>query len=328
MIELRRPLKKSYHYTIYRILIQIIYNILYIKSLFQWLPQKGVIKYMLEFITKNNEEYWENCLHPDIAENIGRKFYKGIMELNEENYVVEGFLIWENKNMLKAENNKAELIDFYAEDDETAKSLLKAYAQEAKREEIETTYFEARPEWNEVVMTSLRESGFELTEEETKEVSISIGELNRLPVMAKNLITPKIVCLGELSLLQLRNGILNCMNSNIMGDLEDLLYLSVKWYEDKVSSCVLTDGVVNGFLLVHKTTTGKLIVKLLYGSKQTSQIELLQMIQHSIIKGKECYDVDTQVLVKCCNNNAKELVKKLFQREQNRKTIFGSRREH
>lgn len=284
---------------------------------------------MIESMAEHNKEYWMNSLHSDISEHIGRMFYKGIMVLDSEETKVKGYLVWENKNIQKREEpNQAELIDFYAEDEETAKSLLEAYSQEAKCEEIETTYFEARPEWDEVVMTSLRESGFELTEEEAREVSITIGELNRLSVMAKNLITPKIVHLGELSMLQFRNGILNCVNSSIMGDLEDLVYLPVNWYEDKVSSCVLADGVVNGFLLVHKTTSGKLEVKLLYGSKQTSQLELLQMIQHSIIKGQECYDEDTQVVVKCCDDKAKELVKKLFQREQNKKAVWGSRMEH
>ena len=284
---------------------------------------------MIECMTEYNKEYWKDSLHPDISEHIGRKFYKGLMALDSEEAKVIGFLVWENKNIQKKEeSNQAELIDFYAKDEETAKRLLEEYGKEAKQEAVKTTYFEARSEWDEVVLAELRKSGFTLTEKDSKTVSISIGELSRLPIMQKNLLTPKIVSLSELSMLQLRNALLNCVGSNMIGDLEDLAYLPISWYEIEVSACVLADGTVNGFLLIHKTPSGKLEVKVLYGAKSASQIELLQMIQYSITKGKECYDENTPVIIKCCNDTAKELVKKLFQRDQNRKAIWGSRMEH
>ena len=276
---------------------------------------------LVELTTENITEY-KSVLGAEAAENIVRKYYRGIALHEALNMSLLAVLLWEKKQQT------AEISAFYMKDDEAGKALLAAYKEAIFAEDMTDTVIELPAEGSEAVCSLLREMGFHLQERESNEICLSVDELSQLPVMETQNVTSEIRSIGSLTLPQMQKGLIRAHFGNKTGKmLTDLTALPVSWFEPDISCCVLQEGIVNGLLLIHKTETDRLAVQLMYIEQNLSQVYILRMIQFAVKRAREKYPADTQVVVKCCNPEIKAFTEKLFRKKSEQIVIRGEKSE-
>ncbi len=106
---------------------------------------------------------------------------------------------------------------------------------------------------NETLYKLLSDNGFSGEQEEGEEISVSVEDLRKLNGVFKVKSFPEYIkSISELSTLQYRSFIKNCLFRGKYGILEDLSYLPKSWFETEVSSCAVVDDTVQGILLIRK----------------------------------------------------------------------------
>ncbi len=159
-------------------------------------------------------------------------------------------------------------------------------------------------------------------EEDSEEMTLE--ELSVLSVI-KGIVPKYILPVCRLTINLFRRGIAKCVSDNRKGILEDLEFLPINWYDTDVSCCVYNGGSVNGFLLVNKTATGKIVVDLFFAYEPEAGKNLLYMINFSVRKALKKYPKDTVVKLVIHNEISAALVKKLFPRKHGKICIMGER---
>lgn len=279
--------------------------------------------YVMKTITSENKDDYMEILNPDKIEDIGRLYHRGIALHDEKDMSVKAALVWELSNVHNEKDITSEILDFYMAETVSGRQIIEQYKKMAMEEDVKKTIFELPFNWEDLRIGVIREAGFELREKESREVSITVEEVAKIPIMEKNLVTPYILNFGNISLQQFRKGITNCYYCKRTGYMEDLVTLPISWYEPNLSCCVLVDGIVSGFLLIHKTVSGKLSVKIMLGFEKADRMDLFRMIQFAVQKAKEHYPPETEIVVKCCDEDTRALVEKLFQKKKCEMVIAG-----
>lgn len=143
------------------------------------------------------------------------------------------------------------------------------------------------------------------------DVIVSLNEFSALPFAGRN--TPEyVVSLEDVSERQFKRGIGNCILNNRMGLIRDPMNISKDDFECEVSSCMITDSRVSGFLLVHSEAEGLLMVDLLFASGPDIQSDVLKLIIRSLNAFLENYPENTGVILRPYNEATEKLVSKLF----------------
>ncbi len=152
-------------------------------------------------------------------------------------------------------------------------------------------------------------------EEDSEEVTLE--ELSVLSVI-KGIVPKYILPVCRLTINLFRRGIAKCVSDNRKGIIEDLEFLPINWYDTDVSCCVYNGGSVNGFLLVNKTATGKIVVDLFFAYEPEAGKNLLYMINFSVRVALKKYPKDTVVKLVIHNEISAALVKKYFRESMER----------
>ena len=97
-----------------------------------------------------------------------------------------------------------------------------------------------------------------------------------------------------------------------MGLIEEPLNIAKDDFECEVSSCLITDSRVSGFLLLHTEAEGLLMVDLLFASGPDAQSDILKLMIRTIKVLCENYPEDTGVILRRHNEAARKLVSRLF----------------
>ncbi len=206
------------------------------------------------------------------------------------------------------------------EDD--GKELFSEYGNELKDLGVVSSFLETDPKQKK----ALTAAGFSTEERESEGIFITVGELAKLRLASKK--TPDfVVGLKELGERQFKRGIGNCMINNRKGLLEDMAFLPMEWFEQDVSSAVLTDGRVSGLLLVHQLPSKRLMVDLLFSSSGDSRLDIPRMMSRSIQAAVEKYPKDTPVILKRHNKTVHALTDKLFPDKKGESVLYGERKE-
>ena len=274
-------------------------------------------------ITENNLEELEDRIPPDVAENIGREYYRGIATA-DGNASESAALIWELKNAEADENKAAELIWMSDPSGEYGEELFSEYKGEAEEEALERSFFELPPE--EELKALFTDQGFSVEEREGTDLYVSLKELSSHAI-ASGKVPDYVMGIGELLVRQYRRGIMNCLFNNRKGVLEDLAYLPMGWFDQEVSSCIMTDGRASGFLLVHETPSGLLKVEFMFAFEPDAQTNLIYMVRRSIQAAAEKFSPETQVLLPRHNEATMRLTGKLFPGKKGLTVMAGERGE-
>ncbi|MCR5404957.1 MAG: hypothetical protein K6E91_14230 [Butyrivibrio sp.] len=116
----------------------------------------------------------------------------------------------------------------------------------------------------------------------------------------------------ELTARQFRKTIQKCIDFGRKGLLEDIDYLSMKWYDTAISSCVLSNGDIMGLLLFKRHALGMISLKLIAGFGQGAQLNIAAMMKASVIRASEEYSPETKVVLRRHTDATILLTEKLF----------------
>ncbi|MBR3525160.1 MAG: GNAT family N-acetyltransferase [Lachnospiraceae bacterium] len=268
-------------------------------------------------ITADNLEEYDGVLPKDALQDIPRPWHRALVAQNGKK---TSYLVYELKDMEDEKEGRSEICWLKLEDD--GKELFSEYGNELKDLGVVSSFLETDPKQKK----ALTAAGFSTEERESEGIFITVGELAKLPLASKK--TPDfVVGLKELGERQFKRGIGNCMINNRKGLLEDMAFLPMEWFEQDVSSAVLTDGRVSGLLLVHQLPSKRLMVDLLFSSSGDSRLDIPRMMSRSIQAAVEKYPKDTPVILKRHNKTVHALTDKLFPDKKGESVLYGERKE-
>ena len=275
-------------------------------------------------ITGDNLEEYTDLLPPDIAECIGREYFRAIAlgETGENRSV----LVYELKNADEEEEaTTAELLWLHNSGDRPAGELLEAYKEAAAEEEVTRTAYEFAG-CDEELKQALEAAGFTAEERESRDLVVSLEEIAALPV-ARGRVPSYITSLEGLMVRQYRRGIMDSLFHKKRGVYEDLASLPMTFFDIQVSGCVLADGRTNGFLLVHALPSGQLIVGYMCAFEPDMKVNMAMMIRRSIQAAAVKYPADTRVILRRYNEATANLTAKLFPDKKGAVVLAGEREE-
>ena len=276
---------------------------------------------ILELDSSNVTDY-EDLLDKDVAESIGREYYRGIVALDDGGSP-SGAMVWEYKNLDEDDDTKAEICFLHSEETETAQSLLEEFDDQASSNDVCRSFFELSDLPDEIKQV-LRENGFDISSGEGKNLTISVSDLNALASMKKKL-PDGVVALEEVMEVKFIQGVTNIMFHGKKGIMEDLEFVEKSWYDESISSCVITDGKISGMFLVHRFPSGMLMPVLFAAMGPNLKMDLMNMILFTAKKTVETYPGDTPVCIKRHSDEVAGLTRKLIGDKQGRLAVLGSK---
>lgn len=279
----------------------------------------GLIYHDTRRITVENLDEFEGRLPEDALQDIPRPWHRG---LTTGDGGKPSYLVYELTDVDDEENTGARIR--WSRLSEDADKLLDEFIHEAKSAGVTRSSIETRQD--DTIEFVLAGAGFFTEKRESTDIAVTVGELGKLPFTAKK--TPEnVVGLDGISLRQFKRGIGNCMIHNRKGLLEDIAFLPIEWFEQDVSSVVLTEERVSGMLLVHQLPSGRLMVDLLFSSSGDAQMDILRMITRAIREAVDKYPAGTPVIIRRHNKRVFALTDRLFPGKKGAAVLYAERRE-
>jgi hypothetical protein len=276
---------------------------------------------ILELNADNVTDY-EDILDQDVSESIGREFYRGIVAVGDGN-APKGAMIWEYKNLEENKDTDAEICFLRSEGSEVIRSLLAEFDSMAEDSEVHGVFFELNALSDETKQ-GFTDDGFDVSTAEGRDLMVSVSDLKPLASLKKK-VQSNITLLSELMKLQFMQGVTNCMFHGKKGLVEDLEYIDMEWFDESISSAVITDGRVSGFLLIHRFPSGILMPVLLTAIGPDFKTDLKQMLILSAKKAMEQYPGETKVLLRRHSPEVGALTGKLFAGKTGGEVICGKK---
>lgn len=275
-------------------------------------------------IMELNEEIvflFRDVIGSDLAESIGREFFRGIVAVDDENRPC-GSMVWEYKNMEENKSTESEIF-LINSDGGVIPPLLNAYDEQISYSEVGKSFFEI-PSLPDEVLESLREYGFEIKKTESRDLTVTVADL--VPLLAPRRKVPdNLMPLGEVKELQFMQGVSTCLFRGAKGIVEDLEYMDKEWFDATISSCVINDGKVSGMLLVHAFPSGTLMPMLFYATGPDSRMNLMNLIIQSSRSAFAKCPKDTKVIVRRHNEIVTGLARKFFAGKTGEQVLRGEK---
>ena len=276
-------------------------------------------------ITDENIDEYEDFIDEDIAQSIGREFYRSIAIHDDGEEEPVAAVVWELKDFEEDRDTEAEIEWLYIKDPKAGDMLMEEYENEIMDDEVKRSFFEFES-MDKNSSAVIKKSGFTAEKAESRDIVVTVEDLNNLSLVKKKT-PPYITSINDLMVRQFRKGITNCLFHSRKGILEDLAFLPMSWYDSDVSCCVQTDEKVNGFLLVHRKASGALVVDLLFALEPDAKINLLNMIRYSINAAYDKFPPETEVILRKHNGMTEALIHKLFPNKKGAEVIKGEKKE-
>ncbi|MCR5746114.1 MAG: hypothetical protein K6G03_00215 [Lachnospiraceae bacterium] len=278
-------------------------------------------------ITEENISQYAGNISSELFNEFKREYFKGLVydkEVTDKSFT---FIIWNLKNVEDEDTpTEAEILWIQAEDQLEGEELLTAFYLEMNNNNVKRISFEFES-LNNVEKSILTGKGFEIKEAESRDLRVSVGELYDLEINQRERSIPEYIkSLSDISEKDFKNGILECVFHGRYGILDDLPLLPMTYYDPDISTCIITDNKVNGFILVHKTLSGEFIVELLFCMPPDASENLLHMIRHSVRLADEVCEKEDIVILRRHNKATHGLCKKLFPEKKGVTVLKGETR--
>ena len=276
-------------------------------------------------VDEDNIEAYTDYFTPDIAENLWRTFYRGLI-VDSENGPLAG-MIWEIRNMMKKDDNESNICFLRIDDDAARGLLFDKYKSLVEEDEVKKSNFSLPAKSTEREIKALEDAGFTVKFMEGDLIKCRLSEILDLKIIQK--VTPfeNIHALKTMTRREFSFSVRSFMMNGLYGLCEDLSYLPRSYFENDISCYSEADGEVNGFLLFHKKPSGALMVSVLAAIGKDYGKILTQMIKYSVKCCSEYYPTDTEVWIDRHNYAALALSEKLFPRGFGIPVYIGSREE-
>ena len=275
-------------------------------------------------ITEENARDFEDLMGKRLCEDMGREFFRGLGltdEDNDDSYV--GAMVYELKNTESESDTESE-IHFVSPDADIARQLFDEYDFAVSDEDIKLTRFETG---DENLVEVLEEMGFSVEKTESRQLVIGMEKLLDLPGLKKLRLPKHIVSLKDISVIQYRTMIKTCYFKGHGGAMQDLPYLAKSWFEEELSACSMSDGKVDGMLLVRETGENILQVVLYAAFGPEYKKNLPLMMIYSAKKALQLYPPETKIIIGRRNETVTALTDRIFPGCHGEEVYVGEREE-
>ncbi|MCR5097587.1 MAG: hypothetical protein K6B14_01415 [Lachnospiraceae bacterium] len=282
------------------------------------LSREGTVR-----ITMDNLSDFEGILPAEVYGNMPRPFYRGLAVLDGGEVLAS--MVWQYIDIEDDRDTCSNIEWFGFSDADAGRTLIEEYISEISQEDTVKSTFEF-DELSDEGMTVLREAGFNISNEEGSDVVVPLSVIKN-EAFAEKKPYDYIKSLETLNEKQFKRGIANSLFHNRKGLLEDAAFLSVTWFEQSVSCCVVADNKVVGMFLIHKTASERLFLDLLFSVGAEYQTDLLNMLRFSVHAALSKYSDDTEVVIRRHSDDIRLLVSKLIPDQKGKTVYYGERRE-
>ncbi len=271
-------------------------------------------------ITQENICEYEELANSNEAENIGRSCYKGLMAYDDDTAV--GCIVWFIIESGEDEYTE-EIVFFSASNKDVYSSLLKEHDDRIVENNITSSYIEI-PDMPKELREELEEAGFSLKEGEGRDVVVTLGDLKKMK-LPKLSVPQYIRGLERLDELDFWNGVTYTLYHGRKGLLEDMDTLPLSWYNPKISCCILTDGWIEGMLLIHMNSENALMPVLFFCNGRNNQKNLIYMMKYAIYTASHSYPDDTKIVLRRHDDSTRKLISYLLPKKKGVPVVIGRR---
>lgn len=246
-------------------------------------------------------EYWGVSCPQDASEYITRADCYGIAGTGYESY-----LFWR----IDSRAHSSEILDFFAKDVDEARALVQEYGMRCKAAGVVSSVSELPLSLDDALRDAFLSLGFCLEEAEATSLRTSLLKLASYPLLQSAHLSDRVESASSLNLRQFQQGLQRgALKSGIP---LDPAFQTPTWFDCNLSSCILLDGRVCGFLLVHRTISGAYRAEMFYVAEPATTRNLMDLIQYTMHLAKEQLSADTQVIIPRRRDVTRALTDKLF----------------
>ena len=281
---------------------------------------------VIELDEDNAEEYL-NYLTPDIAENMEREFYRGIVVQEDGTDTPLAGMVYEIINAEDKKPTESAIRWLNIRDEAATRTLFDAYKEAISREDVKLSTFVIPVLDCEKEKAALKAEGFAVKLTEGDNIIVTLDELLKLPIMKNPKVPENISSLNRITARVFKEAISQCVAAGRKGVCADLSYLPLSWFEPDVSCYSEQNGAVNGLFLFHKLPSGMITIQLMIALSGKPQQILLGMMRQFVIGLKENYGPEVKVVLDRHNQSSLELTEKLLPRGFGIPVYMGKRQE-
>lgn len=263
----------------------------------------------------------------DMAENIQREFYRGIVIPSDTADGIAAGMVWEYRNFEEDADTESVIEWIRIFDMEATDTLFDAYHEKIKSEGAVRSHFVIPVKGYKNEKEALKAAGFSAKLSEGDNIIVKLSELSAMPIMKSRKVPHNIGTISELTLRKFRKGISKAISRGRKGLCEDLSYLSMGWFEGDVSCYSMDDDEISGFLLFHKLPSEMLSIQLMIGLDNNYDKNLLGMVRKFIVSMEEKYPPETKIVLNRHNSASLQLAEKLLPRGFGIPVYAGNREE-
>ena len=275
-------------------------------------------------ITEENADDFSDLIDSDVRCHLERCFFYGIGVADDEGNP-NGALVYELLNYDSDEDTKSRIHSFVAKDDETVNLIMSRYDEAVHSMGVTESCFETDDEKTDGYLVSC---GFTSKRAESPDIELTVGELKKMVgLMSGKKTPPYIKSMSDVSLMQYRTFLKNCLIKGRFGLLEDLGYLPMAWFECEVSTCSIADDKMDGAFLICKQPSQTLTPCLFTAFGIDYQKNLGILMLSAAQKVVENYPEENRVVIRRHNASVRKLTDKFFPNKSGNEVYIGSRKE-
>ena len=282
------------------------------------------MEYRLIEVDSGNAEDFSSFLDDDMKEQLGREFFRGIGAL-DENGGPQGVIVYELKNYSSEKDTTSRIRHLSATDEEAKNAILNEYASRIREDQVVESFYESP---DKTLAQYLESNGFSMQVSEALNLVVRTEEIQKIPQILKGKkIPPYIKSISEITILQYRSFVKECLFKGYTGLMDDLAYIPKNWFETDVSACVVTDEKVKGCLLIKKSPSGLLFTMLFTAFGPDYRKNLGLMMAYSAQMIVENYADDAEVVIRRHSPDVRRLTDKFFAESKGDEVFSGTRTE-
>ena len=275
-------------------------------------------------ISEDNLDSFLRMLGEDLSDDLRRLYYRGIGVTDEDGTAI-GAMVCELTNVDDELSKGSRICFLESANREVFDSLHDFYRNNTVEEdEVHESAYELDAE---EMAKSLADVGFTCEKKESESIVLTLDQLSQSKLAAAKKVPSYVRSIDSLSILQFRDTVKQILFRGHNGILEDMAYLSMKWFDVQVSSCIVSDDLVTGLFLVRRTPSGVMIPVLFYAFGLDSRKNLLYMLEYSVKKAIASYPPDTPVMIMRRNSTIRALTDHLFPGCSGDQIYYGNRKE-
>ena len=281
-------------------------------------------------VDRNNLEEYRRFIGDEIAENIGRAYYRAIAAISDIDDEIVGCMVWVLRNMEKEADNESDIVFLKCDDFAVFNEMMDGYKARIRADMVIRSHAHIPVKNGKMLKDMLKKSGFSMKLTESDVIIVKLSELSEMPLMKKlrdKKMPDSITTLNQVSIRAIRRGISKSVSQGMVGLCDDLENLGVRWFEDEVSCVSTSDEGINGMFLFHLRPSGIVAVQLLVCLDSSFGKTLPNLMRRFVLAMEEKYEPDTRIELDRHNEQSLLLSEKLLPRGFGIPIYAGSREE-